>query len=551
VTIPLYNFKDGPEDANNFIKFVEPCPKVQWAGILSRDRGFLVNTKSSKEQQENFKVTVFNPDFGTSSFQSKTSGRLENIYLSYRKLGEMTWQPALIELTDGAVELDFAAKYASEDDYGYTTLDWFHGGFESKYEIMVETRCDPLGGPADIDSSRASTLTGVIDLTKPEMYGEPLPLRNDILLGEEVSVVFTEPLDCGRPLSFDLVVDVLDTNYVFDKDNLHVICEGRKIGFQIDQGQLLEPDLIMGKTFTVTIGAIGEESVSAVKDVNGNEMDFNINFSRTFADLDLSKSSTSFTFTLEDMDCTDTTVTNLSDDIKNSIALTLEMSDTSRLELADLNCHETTNQVIALLNILPPANGRRKLKKGLPRPADRDLSTQLFYMLRSEVQDATGRRLDASARGFSVGSMKIIPSDADLLKYQTHPDKQERERKLYRIGSLQNSDMDGAGDFMIQEIVDGQRNMKEEMESLHKSDVDKLDALRAEIEALRQLDLAQIEAISRQEGAGIEAIRRLEEDKTKELKGMFMQFGIIMAVCCVVAGAVLVHLTRYKHGAPH
>ena len=93
--------------------------------------------------------------------------------------------------------------------------------------------------------------------------------------------------------------------------------------------------------------------------------------------------------------------------------------------------------------------------------------------------------------------------------------------------------------------------MKEEMESLHKSDVDKLDALRAEIEALRQLDVAQIEAISRQEGAGIEAIRRLEEDKTKELKGMFMQFGIIMAVCCVVAGAVLVHLTRYKHGAPH
>ena len=526
MTIPLYNSVD--EDDNTIIKFVEPCPKVQWAGILSRDRGFLVNTKSSEDQKEKFEVTVFNPDFEMSSFQNKTSGRLESVYLSFRKLGEITWQPALVQLTDGAKTLDFAAEYATEDAYGYTTLDWFHGGFEGRYEIMVETRCDPLGGPAEIDYHRESIMTGVIDVKKPEMYGDPLPLRDNVLLGEEVSVVFTEPLDCGKPLSFDIVVDVLDTGYVFDKaldkTKLHVICEGRRIGFQIDQGKL-NATAIMGKTFTVTIGAIGEESKSAVKDVNGNEMDSNINFSRTFADLDLSKSSTSFTFTLEDMNCTDASVTNLSGDIKNSIASMLEMSDASRVELIDVDCHQATNQVIALINILPSTSGiRRELTKDL-RAVEHALSSQLFYKLRDEISavqgNAAGRRLGASA--FSVGSMKIIPSDSDLVTYQTHPDNQERERELYRIGSLQSGDiMDGVSEFMIHEVLDGQRSMKEEMESLHKSDETKLEALMTEMEA----------------------IRRAEQDKTNELKSMFLLFGAIMAVSCVVGVFVLIHLTR-------
>ena len=514
MSVQLYNAFD--ENGNTQIKFVEPCPKVQWAGSLLRDRRFVVNTESSEEVQKRiYEVTVFNPDFGSMNFKKKTSDRLEHVFLFYRRLGdgEKDWQPAQTELADGPmVGLDFAAEYASEDAYGFTTLDWAHGGKEGNFEIMVETQCTPLKGPTEFDSYRESILTGSIDVTRPQQYGKPLPLRNDILLGEEVSIIFTKPLDCGRPFVFEIVVDVLDTpGYRFDMDKLHVICEGRRIGFQINKGAVYDPALLMGKTFTVTIGA-DKSTSSAVKDVNGNKIEKNIEFSLTFANLNLSEASTSFAFTVKDANCMDATVSSLSETIKNDIALTLELSDTSRLEIVDLECHEIRNEVIALVNILPSSadnsNGARALRIDGGRAEDAHDSIQLFYNLRREV--SKGRRLESSA--ITVGDMQILPSDRDLAKYKTHPDDQEREKELYHIGSLQHEDIGNTNDLMIremvngqismkEEIVNGQRRMKEEMESFHRSDV-------------------------------------------VELEDMFMKLGVIMVVCAFVAGGVLVHLSR-------
>jgi len=294
-------------------------------------------------------------------------------------------------------------------------------------------------------------------------------------------------------------------------DKLHVICEGRRIGFQINKGAVYDPALLMGKTFTVTIGA-DKSTSSAVKDVNGNKIEKNIEFSLTFANLNLSEASTSFAFTVKDANCMDATVSSLSETIKNDIALTLELSDTSRLEIVDLECHEIRNEVIALVNILPSSadnsNGARALRIDGGRAEDAHDSIQLFYNLRREV--SKGRRLESSA--ITVGDMQILPSDRDLAKYKTHPDDQEREKELYHIGSLQHEDIGNTNDFMIremvngqismkEEIVNGQRRMKEEMESFHRSDV-------------------------------------------VELEDMFMKLGVIMVVCAFVAGGVLVHLSR-------
>eukprot|EP00957_Ditylum_brightwellii_P103962 7921307-Ditylum_brightwellii.AAC.1 len=65
---------------------------------------------------------------------------------------------------------------------------------EGTYEIKIETKCDQLGGPPDIDMFGTSIISGVIDLTLPEQYGQALPLHDTVLLGEELVVVFTEPL---------------------------------------------------------------------------------------------------------------------------------------------------------------------------------------------------------------------------------------------------------------------------------------------------------------------------------------------------------------------
>ena len=180
-TITLYNAVEGE---NQIIKFIEPCPTISWAGPLSRDRGFTINTKSTEVQQTNLKVTVFNPSFGTSTLKSLLNGRLENVYMMYRKTREKEadWVPSLIDLDDGAAQLDFTGCYAEEDAYGYTTLDWFHGGTEGSYDIMVQTKCNALGGPDEIDSFREVMLSGVIDLARPERYGEPLPFRESVMV---------------------------------------------------------------------------------------------------------------------------------------------------------------------------------------------------------------------------------------------------------------------------------------------------------------------------------------------------------------------------------
>ena len=79
---------------------------------------------------------------------------------------------------------------------------------DSTYEIVVGTKCTNVGGPYEFTFSREEIITGVIDLSRPEQYGRALPLREDVIGDEEITVLFTEALDCSLPLSFD--VELLD-----------------------------------------------------------------------------------------------------------------------------------------------------------------------------------------------------------------------------------------------------------------------------------------------------------------------------------------------------
>ena len=89
ITKKLYNVQ---EHGDYYLKYVEPCPKVEWAGELNRDRHFVVNTNS--DDQENLQVTVFNPSHGQGKFHNMTSERLENVFLYYREVGDLHWSKA-------------------------------------------------------------------------------------------------------------------------------------------------------------------------------------------------------------------------------------------------------------------------------------------------------------------------------------------------------------------------------------------------------------------------------------------------------------------------
>jgi len=339
VTRKLYNFQ---EDEDNFlIKFVEPCPKVEWAGELNRDRHFVVNTNS--DDSENLEVIVFNPSHGQGKFHNMTSDRLENVFLYYRETGDLHWSKARTDIMndDGIADsqtIDFAAEYAykEESDYGYSSLKWALANKvpEGTYEIRVDAECDQLGGPADMDVYSTPILSGIIDLTPPEQYGRALPLRESVLVGEEIAVVFTEPVRCE---AFDLLITVDSIRVQMDRNDpsIQIVCDGRKVAFQIDPTKINVKDWI-GMSFSVEMGQINKSNVkskSNMFDMNGNPIERNVKFEKTFADIDLEQASTLFTVTLNNMcHCSNVRNQMCLDEIKEKITTLLIAPGPKRLE---------------------------------------------------------------------------------------------------------------------------------------------------------------------------------------------------------------------------
>jgi hypothetical protein len=393
----LYNRGAGDDAA---IEFLKECPKVEWAGELLRDRHFVVNTNS--EDEENLKVTVFNPNHGEKAFNQMTDDRLESVFLYYRELGDLQQftEKARVEVEiDGrpdSVEVDYAAAYANENNYGYATMKWALANKvpEGRYEIMVEAACEYIDdAPDPINMFRSPVLTGVIDLTRPEKYGKELPLREEVLIGEEISVIFSEPLLCQKPFTFDLKVIIEGTPYEFDREELQVLCEGRRIGFQIDPTVGIDVETILGKTFSVEIGRVGNDSVSNVYDVNGNSIDSlvgNVKFEKKFRELNLEEASSSFVLTLDHYSCVD----NKEDDIKTKVASILGLTSTERIALNAVTCHDgigaTTEVTITPASSTSDSGGR------LLREKEEVHSVGLFYQLRD-----TALEIEAGTRKLS------------------------------------------------------------------------------------------------------------------------------------------------------
>ena len=144
----LYNYvKPGTNEKR--LKWIEPCPAVQWAGELKRDQVFLINSSSSSK--DSLTVTVFNPQHSkkNSTFVEKLvpKGRLEKISFLYRKKGTTIWRNGKMQSENGLVDMDFAQS--EESDYGFISLDWFIGDGllqDASYEVMIEAKCDKIAG---------------------------------------------------------------------------------------------------------------------------------------------------------------------------------------------------------------------------------------------------------------------------------------------------------------------------------------------------------------------------------------------------------------------
>jgi len=519
ITQKLWNVQ---EDENNFlIKFVEPCPKVEWAGELNRDRHFVVNTNS--DDPENLQVTVFNPMHGQSKFHKMTTDRLENVFLYYRELGDLQWSKARTEITknDGSKDsytIDFSAEYAykEESDYGYSSLNWALANKvpEGTYEIRVNSECNQLGGPADMDLYSTPIISGIIDLTRPEQYGRALPLRESVLVGEEMAVVFTEPVRCE---AFDLLLTVDSIDVELDRNKFQIVCDGRKVGFQIDLTQIDNVEDWIGMSFSVEMGKIksaNAESKSNVFDMNGNTIEGNVKFEKTFADIDLNQASTLFTVTLNNMNnCSNVSTTMCSDEIKDKITvlLSLSSSDQNRIEVESVSEMEDESTISARIKILPVQGTGRMLRHSQASTINH--SVGLFRQLQSAMKKnlKESRMLVGNNAALpnlnnmivDVSNMQILPDDLDMKVVTTDPEMMEEEVELYHYASMNSK----AGmnqlvlnkierQAMVKEIEKKERGMinemKEESKSREGAMVDKIERMMKESKEKSQSEVKML-----------------------------------------------------------
>ena len=431
--------------------------------------------------------------------------------------------------------MDFSKPYAATATKGYVSLYWKPPTSDGKYEIMVATECEAHGSE-DVDGFREDILTGAIDLTAPEKFGPLIPIREDIILGEEMSVVFTEPIDCSEPFSFDvqLIIDGIDDPLNKD-NNLQVICEGRKIGVKIDPTFI--PDKIpsfLGQAFTLEIGKITNGKVT---DVYDNEMKpAKIGFRRSFAQLDLYSAPASFRLLMENAPCDiNASTKNLSDHILNEISSIGGLGDMGRISLNEVHC-AGDNKVAAEVHV-STADKETGANRGLRAEQDHSIAiySKIRHFAKQNMRKEGERSLSTEegtgdpVRTFTVSKLRILPAESDLEKFKTSPKNVEEERKL-KLFTEEGADGEVLSDSHYTSLeldIEGMR-------------IDNQKAKEEEINELKEANQKAYESLNES------LFRKLEKERKDDMKSAFFQSFLLMVLCVGFILAAFSHLMKHK-----
>ena len=521
ITVPLYNHIN--EAGEPVLKWIEPCPKIYWSGNLKRERTFLVNknTVDANNGEMSIPIQIFNP-LATSNGKNITDlrddGKLENIRLRYRRAGDISWDSALIAQTispsNSPTDLDFLIDEleVKEDPFGFSSLVWSLDTVQQgQVEIMLEIKCSaPAGAPEEVMGSRESIITGFFDIEAPDQYGrKALPLRHDILFGEELEVLFTEEINCQRPFSFSINVDIIGTNYIGLRigENIQVNCHQNTLGFNFKN---LDQELIAGKEFEVEI--------QNVMDRNYNEIELPIKFTKRFAELNFDSASITFKFQV-DANCTQESVEEDSNEIRSTIANSLGLDSDDRIQIYLLTCN-VDGMIDADVKILPDIERRRL--RALEEKGAQFLSKstlELMNTLKNSINDGNnsdhGRRLHANSEqrlnAYSIMSINVIPSNEDKMKFRSTKTELAEEERLRRE-SLGNVDgPEQAEPVLGNEIQELERELKE---SIAKEKTEEIKELK-------------------------DSMEKEKNEEMRELKDNMNNMMMIQSVLILVVGSVL------------
>lgn len=368
-------------------------------------------------------------------------------------------------------------------------------------------------------------------------------MKEEILFGEDIVVMFTEDIDCSYPYTFDILVDVeddedADTDLKLEKGQLHIICEGRQIRFQVDYTQI-DLDLIQGRQFEVYIGKVGVDSKSYVADKNGNPLDLItgfIRFEKRFAAIDARRTLTEFVFSKEDplIDCSNNNDTIASNDLVSNLSALTGVSDPGRLRVSDVKCYQSDSTIHAKVEILPINEGRRKLK-GFSNSKALG-STTLFSKLCNTTNndDTHSRRLREEIKGnISINQVRFVYSSEDLKRYgSTEAQKQEEERLLSAI--LEQSDEKGTSTSSIIEAI----NSKNDFER------SELRSLGERLKHEKEEQETNIEELKKELEANSESLRQLRGDVQISSKYEIILQLVIFFGGCSLASLATFYMTR-------
>ncbi|GFH52940.1 hypothetical protein CTEN210_09416 [Chaetoceros tenuissimus] len=561
VTIPLFN--DVNAAGQQVLKWIKPCPKIHWRGDLNRERNFLINKRSKEESSglSILKIVIFNP---LSSQKKKMTDlavedNLENVYLRFRKLGSTIWEVGESSATlDGDLhEMDFLDPKlgVEEDNYGFASLFWRLDNLEGidlqgEYEIILETKCKAdVNAPAEVKGFQEEAISGLFDLQPPEQYGEKaLPLRQDIIHGEEMKVLFTENIRCDKPHSFKIEVDIVGFTKLDNENgnNIQVSCRDNQLGFQVAN---VDPTKIDGRAFHVTITDVEDEARNPISNP--------IKFSKSFANLDIEDASTTFKFTIHDSICSEESVGARSNEVKSKIAENIGLDTEDRVQIHELKCID--DSMIVADAIISPEVDDRKLRKKLQSKSHRLLlKDNISYTLVSAfarkekiMSRSLLKSLSAPTEEYSVSMIELKPSEKDKIKFSSSEKQLLEEEEIISsskeyIASQFTRLIDRTVHRTINSKEEKERDIKELKGEVHNLSNELHFIKDKEMEELRVRDEERMEEMKEEQRELKEMIRKLSEGGGKqEMTPMYMlQVGIIVVGCMVVGLALFQHNKR-------
>jgi hypothetical protein len=436
-------------------------------------------------------------------------------------------------------------------------------------EITIETKCRaPDGAPEEVSQFREEIISGVYDYVPPEQYGgRALPLRNDILFGEEMQVIFTENIWCEKPQLFTIEISLLETDITMSNKNgrVQVNCRENVLGFHIKN---MLPENVAGKDFRVVIDGVEDRARNAIEN--------SIIFRKRFANLDLDGASTTFKFTLSNTTCTKESAEAQSDEVRHEIASKIGLEAEERVQIHSLMCLDDS-KLIADAEIAPEE--RQGIRRKLIRNTSKSPRINIYetvlglqgYAENTPSFDYGSRALlkTHETNFVKISAVGIKPSKEDILKYSSTKDELSEEEILKSFDpekqfqvliDTEHSDrytpeqLESSEEILLKEL---QESISKE-KSIEREDIKfglaQLEGnirtenveRKKEMDELRVRDEERMEEMKEEQRELKEMIRKLSEGGGKqEMTPMYMlQVGIIVFGCMVVGLALFQHNKR-------